>query len=272
MSRFNQPSHYNYNNSAAVANSEEVLLDYQRKSLDVYQQYAVERNIAYADHPRATLDWFYLPSHKRQGVFIFIHGGYWQYCNKEDFACIVPAVLSHNIEVILLEYPLAPEANLTTIVKSIGDALTFIQHNTTLFSDEGQPYILSGHSAGGHLSAYWQSHDLISRVLALSGIFELAPIQETIFNHNLRLSIQEVETLSPLQIKTNTHKPITIIVGEHELPELIDQSETYYQSLKDKQVNAHYALVEKANHFSILDRFFQPGSELLKQSLLKGLL
>jgi acetyl esterase/lipase len=45
----------------------------------------------------------------KMGTIIFIHGGYWQSCNKEDFAFITAGPLARGFDVMLLEYTLAPQ-------------------------------------------------------------------------------------------------------------------------------------------------------------------
>lgn len=54
---------------------------------------------------------------------MFIHGGYWSNCTKEDFAFIAEGPLARDLNVVLVEYTLAPEATITEIVDQIGQLL-----------------------------------------------------------------------------------------------------------------------------------------------------
>lgn len=91
-----------YDNSASVDNEDEILTSFQTRSQDVYRQVRSERNIAYGNSPRDVFDWLYSDkAHK--GTLIFIHGGYWQFCNKDDFAFIADMPLSLGFDVVLLE-------------------------------------------------------------------------------------------------------------------------------------------------------------------------
>lgn len=104
------------------------------------------------------------------GTIIFIHGGYWQSCNKEDFAFITAGPLARGFDVMLVEYTLAPQTTLTEIHRQIGAALDAIGRQPGLCS----PVYLSGHSAGGHLAACWQAHPVADAVPQSAGFMSLS--------------------------------------------------------------------------------------------------
>ncbi len=113
------------------------------------------------------------------GTIIFIHGGYWQSCNKRGFAFITAGPLARGFDVMLLEYTLAPQATLTTIHRQIGAALDAIIASRVCVAR-----FICGHSAGGHLAACWQAHPRVDAVLAISGIYELEPLLNTAVNRS----------------------------------------------------------------------------------------
>jgi len=88
---------------------------------------------------------------------VFIHGGYWQWCDKADFAFIVPPLLEQRFRCVLLEYDLAPHSGLAEIVRQVGRALDFLRRQ----SWAGGPLILTGHSAGAHLAACHMAHPAV---------------------------------------------------------------------------------------------------------------
>lgn len=81
-----------YDNSRTVANEHEILAEFKRTSLLSYQKFTHIADIQYGTHPRSTLDLFPLEQAKK--TVIFIHGGYWQWCDKSDFGFIVLYVLA----------------------------------------------------------------------------------------------------------------------------------------------------------------------------------
>ncbi|USQ51906.1 alpha/beta hydrolase [Serratia marcescens] len=111
-----------------------------------------EKNIAYGESERETFDWLY-SAKQHQGTLIFIHGGYWQCCDKADFAFIAAGPLALGFDVVLVEYALAPAVNLDAICRQVGAALDAIQRRLPHYA---HPVHLCGHSAGGHLAAFWR--------------------------------------------------------------------------------------------------------------------
>jgi acetyl esterase/lipase len=109
---------------------------------------------------------------------VFIHGGYWQMNRREDFAAVGEGLASHGWSIALPGYTLAPEATLTQIVAEIGAALDWLAANGKGHGIAG-PIILSGWSAGGHLTAMGLTHPAVKAGLAISGVFELGPVRDT---------------------------------------------------------------------------------------------
>jgi acetyl esterase/lipase len=104
-----------YNNTQSIPNFPEVLKDFQQRSARLYERVPVRRDLRYGERPRERFDWL---SCGKAGAptFIFIHGGYWQNCAKEDFAFIADGPLANGFNVVLAEYTLAPDASMTQIV------------------------------------------------------------------------------------------------------------------------------------------------------------
>jgi acetyl esterase/lipase len=84
-------------------------------------------------------------------VLAFIHGGYWQWNRRQDFACVAEGALAMGWGVALCGYTLAPEATLTRIVWQVHAALDWLSAHGAGHG-MGGPVVLSGWSAGGHWS------------------------------------------------------------------------------------------------------------------------
>ncbi len=255
-----------YDNSTSVDNETEILAMLQNRSQEIYQRVTSMINISYGKLPRQNIDWF-IPSTPVTGTLIFIHGGYWQFCDKEDFAFIAEIPLAMGFNVMLPEYTLAPQATLTDIFLEIGAALDTIAQQPNLRG----PVYLTGHSAGGHLAACWQGHQIVNEVFTISGIFELEQLLTTYVNQLLKLSQQEISTLSPLRNLQDTAKKITLFYGDKELPELIDQSEQYYNTLRQYGAPVTKAAISAANHYTILDALFSADGGIDQNIKLSGI-
>ncbi|NUF39163.1 alpha/beta hydrolase, partial [Acinetobacter lactucae] len=215
-----------YDNARTVANEHEILAEFQRTSLLSYQKITHIADIQYGTHPRSTLDLFPLEQVKK--TVIFIHGGYWQWCDKSDFAFIVPYILAKSAQCVLLEYDLAPQSKISDIVSQVNQALDFIREQDWR-TDE---VVLVGHSAGAHLAASSLGHPLISEMVLLSGIYDLGPIQRTHLNHALNLSREDILKYSPVHQLKRITIPCSILCGELELDELKWQSQNYFEVKK----------------------------------------
>ena len=91
---------------------------------------------------------------------------------------------------------LAPDASLTQITKELRAAFDWLAAQSATHGIEGQ-VIISGWSAGGHLTAFLLDHPRVAAGLAISGVFELAPLRDSPHvNDKVKLTEVEIETLS----------------------------------------------------------------------------
>lgn len=242
----------NYDNASTVSNEDEILKSFRDKSISCYQQYSCQRDLSYGSTQRACLDLF--KSETAKQTVVFIHGGYWQWCDKSDFAFIAPYVIAQQKQCVLLEYDLAPTVQLTDIVTQVRQAIDFIVQQDWMTEE----LILVGHSAGAHLAALLLDHPRVNRAILLSGIYDLTPIQYTPLNQTLQLTELEIQRLSPI---TQIH-PYSIhyevYCGADELETLRWQSIQYFkkrQSIDGMQVKIE--LIPKINHYTILEYYFK---------------
>src|SRR5260370_17134921 len=107
-----------FDSGAAVADAPRYRADWAARSERMRARHAATMDIPYGDAPRAKLDLF-LAASPPAPTLIFIHGGYWQMNQKENFAFIAEGPLAHGINVATLGYTLAPEAGVGNIVGEI---------------------------------------------------------------------------------------------------------------------------------------------------------
>ena len=234
-----------YNVGAAVVTSAEIIADWQRRSEIFRRQHAGRLDLRYGAAPRNLID--YYEAQPDGPLFVFVHGGYWQMRAKELFAFLAAGPMAHGINVALVGYTLAPEKRLDGIVAEIRAAIDFLN----------RPVILSGWSAGGHLTAMCLHHPAVKAGLAISGIYDLEPIRLSYLNDRLRLDERESRRNSPIFLET-TDKPLVITYGKDELPELRRQSEDYAKVVRLAQIEP----LDGHNHFTILEELASPDGQL----------
>jgi len=95
-----------YNNSGAVPERDAIVADWAARSAKVRREYAGRLDLAYGDTPRERLDLF-LAADPQAPTLAFIHGGYWQMNDKEDFAFFAKGLLplGINLAVMNIRWP-----------------------------------------------------------------------------------------------------------------------------------------------------------------------
>jgi arylformamidase len=252
-----------YNNSAAVADSQEWLARWRARSAVIRAEPTARLDIAYGTRPREKLDYF-PAGPARAPLFVFIHGGYWQRNEKETFAFVADGLRPHGIDVALVGYTLAPDARLADIVGEIRRALSFLAAAQD-FSFDRARMVVGGWSAGGHLTAAVADHPAMRAGLPISGIFDLEPIALNYLNEKLALDATEIATLSPLRHWPRSLAPLHLSVGGAELPELQRQSRDYAAAAQARGLPVNLSVLPGRDHFSIMDEIARPDGALVGQ-------
>jgi acetyl esterase/lipase len=222
-------------------------------------------DLAYAPGERTRWD-LYPAADPTAPCMVHIHGGYWQRNSKEVFACLAEGVLAHGWSAALPGYTLAPEASLTRIVEELRMALDWLAAEAAGQGIAG-PVVLTGWSAGGHLTAMLLDHPKVAAGLAISGVFELAPLRDSPHvNGALKLTEAEIEALSPMR-RAGADKPLSIAYGTAELPAMIASSRDYHARRSGQHLPGDLIPVANANHFTILDDLRSPESHLTRTVL-----
>jgi arylformamidase len=225
----------------------------------------------YGDSPGETIDLF--PARKGDGsCMMFIHGGYWRSRDKKDFSFLAPAWVDAGVSLAVVNYDLCPQVTVEEIVRQMLGASRWLWlHAEEYGMDEDRLYV-SGHSAGGHLTAMmmaavWPAFDrrlpkdLFKGGLAISGIYDLRPmLQVDWLNGDLRLDEQAALKASPAFLPPATRAPVMTCVGGDESSEFKRQNALLRESWKGA-VASDIAMPGK-HHFSVLDGLATPSSAL----------
>jgi arylformamidase len=255
-----------YNNSAAVADSDQWLVQWRRRSDAVRAMPGARLDVAYGPKERTRLDYF-SAGHPGAPLFVFLHGGYWQRNSKDLFSFVTEGPRMHGIDVAVVGYTLAPAARLSEIVGEISQALSFLERNASVFGFERGAMCVGGWSAGGHLAAMSCGHPEVRGALAISGIFDLEPIALTYINDRLQLDSDEIATLSPARLLRHGMAPLTLAVGSDELAELKRQSASFKDIADALEVPLTLQVLRGHHHFSILDELGRADGALTHELL-----
>ena len=254
-----------YDNNRAVANSAALIEKRNEASAAFRAAHADHLDIPYGPKERMKFD-LYPAKDPQAPCLVFIHGGYWQRNRREDFSAFAAGVMAHGWSVAIPGYSLAPEATLAEIVAEIKLSLTWLAAQGGKHGLASGPIIVSGWSAGAQLAAMVLTHPAVAAGVAISGVFDLAPIRDTYLNEKLRLSDGEVTSLSPLLLPV-VNKPLLISYGTRELWPLIEDSRDLHK--RRVTANAAGALVPipGADHFTILQQLQSVDTAVVRHIL-----
>jgi acetyl esterase/lipase len=253
-----------YDNTASVGGlpaRDKIVADWTKRSQALAQRVRPTMDLRYGGLPRNRLD-FYPCGQKGAATLAFIHGGYWRATDKETYGFAAEGPLSRGINFANIEYTLVPAVRLTDIVAEIRRALAFLATQLGwLGGDPGRLYV-SGHSAGGHLTAMAINEPSVRGGIAISGVFDLEPIRFGSLNDSVQLDETESRRLSPQFNVANAAPPLVVAVGGSELKEFIRQSEVYYGAWSGKGLPGRLLTLPAHNHFTILEELAKPNGAL----------
>ncbi len=210
---------------------------------------ACELDIPYGDGPRARYDLFY-PEHEAEGLFVFVHGGYWKARAKSDWSHFAGGAIAHGYAAALIGYPLAPDARISEITQHVSAGIA------SAAAQIAGPIRLAGHSAGGHLVARMSMAGVlpeevaarVDRVMPISPVSDLRPLLDLSMNEVLRLDAAEAEAESPVLGAKLDHIEMTTVVGSQERPAFLDQNRWLAEAWGIEQM-----ILPGRHHFDIID-------------------
>ena len=255
-----------YNNSDAVPTVDKIRADWDARSASIRQRRRGHLDVGYGDTPRQRLDLF-LADSPDAPTLMFIHGGYWQRNDKERFDFLAEGPLAYGINVAVVEYTLAPDARLDRIVGEMRRSVAWLAEHLGEYGADPARIYVSGHSAGGHLTATMMSLGAVKGGLAISGLYDLEPIRLNYLNVKLGLDAAEAHRNSPILHLPQVARPLVIAFGTGELPELCRQSVDYSEAWLGHGLPGHLLPIEGANHFTILENLADPNGTLTRALL-----
>jgi arylformamidase len=255
-----------YNNRARVPENPALISGWAHDAA-AYRERHAPRSIAYGPGARSMIDFF--PGDREGPIVVFIHGGYWQALDGSFFSHLAGGLNAHGISVAIPSYDLCPDVTVEEIIQQMRTA-------SRELARLGQPLVLSGHSAGGHLAACmlatdWPGFDaslpkdLVIAAYAISGLFDLEPLVETSINKAMRLDAAAARAASPLFWKAPARGSLDAVVGENESAEYYRQSQTIADRWGAAGIATRFGTVPNANHFTAIAPLADPQSPMVSR-------
>ena len=234
-------------------------------------------DLAYGDGERDKLDFFSAGKDGRPLLF-FIHGGYWQRGDKSIYSFLAEKFIHHGVSVAIVNYNLTPSVRIGGIPPQIQRAIMWLWHEAKTLGFDRENFVVSGHSAGGHLTArmmatHWCELDsrlpseLIRAGIPMSGLYELEPLVHTSINHGPQMDIDEARRESPCNIPPATTAPQLVVVGGGESNEFFRQADAYVNQYQTEDRIMNRLDVLDDDHFDLLETLADDDSEFFGQVL-----
>lgn len=258
-----------YDNRARVPAFPQIVADWIARSARLRGDVpAADLGIPYGPSGRQILDILWPDTTRQAPVALFFHGGYWQRQHPREVTFVAEGCLAHGVAVALAGYDLAPDVPVSTIVSQARAAAVCLHHRIK------RRMVVSGHSAGGHLAAaltatHWHdidergADDIVTAGIGLSGVYELEPLLTTRLNDALRLGEAEARRMSPTFWDVPRGRAFSAFVGGEESSEFLRQSRDFAAAWTAKGIAADSAVIEGANHFSIVTQLADPASPMV---------
>ena len=248
------------NNGVHVPASAELVGGWDRRSAEMRTKYPDYLDLRYGPRERNRIDFF--KAADKAPTLLFIHGGYWQTRAKETFALFAAGPMAHGINVALTDYTLAPDATLDQIVAEIHAAIDFLAERLPDLGGDGKGIVVSGWSAGGHLTSMALSHRQVRAGMAISGIYDLEPIRHSYLNVKLGLDEAASRRNSPIAQAGGVMKALSLVVGDAELPLLRKQTADFAGHHAKYGLPVTYEEISGANHFTIMNELVSPTGRI----------
>jgi arylformamidase len=223
-------------------------------------------DLSYGALPRNTLDLF-LPRSAPQGIFVFVHGGYWMRFDKTSWSHLARGALERGFAVALPSYTLCPEIRIAGIVREIAAAIGFAAKEVK------GPLYLAGHSAGGHLVSRMIAQPAVlpedvrrrvTHVVSISGVHDLRPMMKTAMNATLKLDEAEARAESPPLLEPVPGARLTCWVGAAERAEFIRQNALLANVWRGLGAATASVVEDNRNHFNVIEGLADSRSPLVR--------
>ncbi|APW36200.1 hypothetical protein RD110_02375 [Rhodoferax koreense] len=263
-----------YNARGTVADVDVFLREYHDASTPMYAQLPCVRDVAYGTSPDERLDLFPVPGRADAPLFVFIHGGYWRALAKEDSVFMAKSFTERGIAVASLNYGLSPQVPLEEIVAQCRRGMAWLYHHGGQHGVDVNRIVVAGSSAGGHLGGMllatgWQADlGLPDRIVQggalISGLFDLAPVQQTRPNQWLQLDEARARALSPIHLLPPTGTRLLIAAAAADTGEFKRQSTQYAEACRTHGCAVEAMEIAGRNHFDVIIEWMNPKAPMTR--------
>jgi len=266
-----------YNARAARGDYDQVLEDWVTRSRAFRNRSGGFLDAAYGPGERHRLDIFTAAA-DRAPTLVYLHGGYWQRGDKSAYSFVAEPFVASGVNVVVINYTLCPEATVPGITGEIRQALAWLFRNGAGYGLAPERINLTGHSAGGHLTAMmlttrWPElgadlpGNLVKSGIPISGLYDLEPLRRTSINDAARIDDEAVRNCSPQRLEPVPGARVLAVVGGAESDAFHGQSAELARRWTAAGARIEQHVEPGVDHFDVVNRLADPDSALFRNAL-----
>ncbi len=260
-----------YDPSLRVPSRQPYMDWYVRESALARTQLDCRLDLPFGPTPPETIDIFPSPT-ANSPLLMFIHGGYWRSLSSKEFSCVASGLVPHGISVAVMNYTLCPEISIAGITAQSRAAVAWLARSALQYGFNPERIFVAGHSAGGQqvgmLLSGGRSPEaagaaaLIKGGIAISGLFDLRPLQHSWLQPTLQLTDSLAADQSPLLHIPKQAAPLLLSVGGDESAAFHSQSQNYLAAWRNAGLEGGYIAQPGINHYEAVYGFGDPANPL----------
>jgi arylformamidase len=260
-----------YDPSRRVESRQPFMDWYLRQSALARETLDCRLDIPFGPTPAETMDIFPSPT-PNSPVLMFIHGGYWRSLSSKEFSFVAAGMVPRGFTVAVMNYALCPQVSIAEITRQSRAAVACLAQTARQYGGDPAQIFVAGHSAGGQQVGMLLSGgrspqaeaaaSLIKGGIAISGIFDVRPLQHSWLQPALQLTDALATEQSPLLHIPSHAAPLLVSVGGDESSAFLGQSDNYLAAWRNAGLDAEYFAQPGINHYEAVYGFADPAGPL----------
>jgi len=264
-----------YNVRSLRSDYGDVVAGWNQRSSYLHRTLDCRLDVAYGEGERERMDIF-TGNGPGAPTLIYLHGGYWQRGDKSIYGFVAKPFIDSGINVVIPNYDLCPAGTIPGITDQIQRLIIWLWRNADSLGMSKNHINISGHSAGGHLTAMMLATDwpvlgddlppdIIKSAIPVSGIYELEPLRKTTINDAVGIDEWTASDYSPLYLTPASDAPILVSVGGAETSLFHQQTENLIDEWGQYSAGITRHTEPGVDHFDVVNRLADPESAFFKR-------
>ncbi len=240
----------------------------------LYREDAAESSYA---HQQCRLDVYYPKGKKRFSTIVWFHGGGLKGGTRKTGTKFAERFTAEGYGVVLVSYRLSPRVKCPVYIEDAAASIAWTFKNIGRYGGDPKRIFISGHSAGGYLTAMvgLDPHYLAKHKISTKQIAGLIPIAGQMVTHTtvraekgIPKNQPVIDEFAPAYHVRKDAPPCLCFAGDKDLPARAEENIYFAAALKATGHSRVECLIIKGrNHGSIAGKFSEKDDEVTAHML-----